>query len=122
VDSTVAPEQDVSRFVSISRGRVRRLPDGRRRQALTLRYTGPITLNGPFRLVVENLRPGVRLVRPAGTTLIHPLLPESVSPYVFVDVGSDNQLSPGDTATVRLTFTRRPRIYNTQVIAGGLRP
>jgi hypothetical protein len=75
-------------------------------------------VSGPVWLVLDNLSSDAALYNSAGTTANFPPLG---SPYIGVNVGGDNVLSPGETATVTLDFTDASRggiSYTARVLAG----
>lgn len=87
-------------------------------QQVQLTNTGTTPVSGPVWLVLDNLGADANLYNLAGTTANFPPLG---SPYVGVNVGNDNILSPGETATVTLDFidpTRGSINYSARVLAG----
>ncbi len=87
-------------------------------QQVTLENTGPTAVFGPLWLVLDNLSANATLVNASGTTANFPPLG---SPYVGVNIGGDNLLSPGETATFYLDFsdpTRGAINYNARILSG----
>jgi hypothetical protein len=87
-------------------------------QQVQLTNTSSTPVSGPVWLVLDNLSSDAALYNSAGTTANFPPLG---SPYIGVNVGGDNVLSPGETATVTLDFTDASRggiSYTARVLAG----
>ena len=87
-------------------------------QQVQLTKTGTTPVSGPVWLVLDNLSADATLFNSAGTTVNFPPLG---SPYIGVNVGGDNVLSPGETATVALDFVDPSRggiSYTARVLAG----
>jgi hypothetical protein len=132
-----SPEPTYSDFVRISRdfaedvtSQIKITRGGFRYNRTTQRYAQQVTLQnvssrhigGPVSLVLDNLSSNAALFNRDGfTVFLSPIL----SPYINVNIGSDNILTPGESTTVVLEFTNpsnRGITYNTRVLAGpGLR-
>lgn len=96
------------------------LATGRWMQTVTLRNTGVAPVAGPIAFVLDNLSANAALVNAAGTTTCAAPLGR---PYVAVNAGTDNVLSPGEAAAATLEFTNatpgQSITYNPRVLAGG---
>jgi len=91
-------------------------------QQVQLTNTGTTPVSGPVWLALDNLSANASLYNAAGTTANFPPLG---SPYIGVNVGGDNVLSPGETATVTLEFTDPTRgaiNYIARVLSGMATP
>lgn len=115
--------QDVTGWPRVTLGPVSTDPrTGRAVQTVTLANPSRTPLQGPVRLALDNLSPGVTLANAAGaTTCAAPL----GRPYVTVDVGSSGALRPLATARATLVFVnpgRRRITYQPRVLAGGIVP
>lgn len=110
---------DVSSQVNITRGGFRfNRRTSRYVQSVQLQNISNNSLQGMLSLALHNIGSNVTLFGSAGST--NCAVP-SGSPYVNVDVGSDNVLSPGETATVLLEFanpTNQNITYSTRVLSG----
>jgi phosphodiesterase/alkaline phosphatase D-like protein len=87
-------------------------------QQITLTNTGITTVSGTVALALDNLSTNATLAAPAGVTAA---TAPTGSPLAFVNVGPDNVLTPGETATVVLQFndpTRAAITYNTRILGG----
>ena len=91
---------------------------GRYVQMVTLKNTGTDPITEPVTLLLYNLSNNATLFNQSGkTTCIIP----TGTPYIKVNVGSDNILSPGESASVLLQFTNPNNqgiTYDTRVRAG----
>jgi hypothetical protein len=91
---------------------------GRATQIMTIKNKGGTPIQGPLSLVLDQLSPNATLFNASGRTMnIAPL----GSPFINVNVGGDNVLSPGETVRVMLEFTNPSgnRItYRARVLAG----
>ena len=110
--------QEVTPFVQVSRGKVRRIGTSTRyRQKVTLVNTGGQALSGPLALALAGLTKGVRLDKASGKT--KGLTPVG-SPYRVLDPGV-GPLLPGQARTFTIRF-RNPlgkKIkYTPRVLAG----
>jgi hypothetical protein len=98
----------------------RNLATGRWSQTVTLRNQGPGALAGPVALVLDNLSANAALFNLSGLTACAAPLGR---PFLVVPVGSDEVLSPGETATANLEFVNsQPAAaitYTPRVLAGG---
>jgi hypothetical protein len=91
-------------------------------QQVQLTNTGTTPVSGPVWLVLDTLSANASLYNAAGTTANFPPLG---SPYIGVNIGGDNVLSPGETATVMLEFTDPTRgaiNYTARVLSGMATP
>ncbi len=110
---------DSSSQISLTRSgfRFNRLT-GRFVQMVTLKNTSTGSIQGPVSLVLDSLSVNARLFNQTGvTTCAVPL----GSPYIDVNVGSDNVLSANESATVILEFTNSGTqgiTYNTRALTG----
>jgi hypothetical protein len=104
--------------VTVTRGGFRRnSTTGRYVQQVTLKNTGTSAIDGSISLVVDNLSSNATLFNKSGDTSCA----TPISPYKNVGVGSDNVLSPGESAMVVLEFTNSSNqsiTYSTRVLAG----
>ncbi|MGB8169098.1 MAG: alkaline phosphatase D family protein [Chthoniobacteraceae bacterium] len=95
---------------------------GRFVQSVTVRNAGTTAITSPLSLVLDSLSVNASLDGAAGTTAnLAPL----GSPYVFVPVGSDNALTPGESVTIVLNFvnpTRGAITYDARVVTGTATP
>jgi hypothetical protein len=85
-------------------------------QQVNLTNSGSTPVNGPVWLALDNLSSDATLFNAAGTTANYAPLG---SPYVSVNLGGDNVLSPGETAVVYLEFADPSRggiTYSTRVL------
>jgi hypothetical protein len=110
---------DVSTQVRVSRGGFRfNRGSGHFSQVVTLTNTGATPIQGPASLALDNLSSNATLYnKTSNTTCTMP----SGSPYIDVNVGSDNIFSPGEKATVVLEFTdsnNQGITYKTRVLTG----
>lgn len=110
---------NVSAQVSVTRGGFRLNYTAQRYvQSVVLKNTGGSAVAGPVSLVLDSLSANAALFNKTGVTgCAAPL----GSAYVNANVGADNALTPGETATVVLEFTNptnRGITYNTRVLAG----
>jgi hypothetical protein len=110
---------DVGSTVNVVRGGFRfNRTTGRFGQIVTLRNTGTAPLQGPVSLVLDNLSSNATLYTKTGvTTCAAP----TGSPYQDVNVGADQVLSPGESATAALEFinpSNQGITYGTRVLAG----
>ncbi len=112
---TPPPVTDVTAQVSITRGGFRyNRTTGRFVQQVTLKNISSNPIQGPVSLVLDNLSSNAELFNRTGYT-------RSGSPYINVNVGSDNVFSPGESAFVILDFknpSNRGITYTTRVLAG----
>lgn len=110
---------DVSTQVSVTRGGFRfNRATGRFGQVITLANTGATPVQDTVSLVLDNLSSNAMLYNKTGSTTC--AVPAGSS-YIDVTVGSDNILSPGESATVTLEFTNSNNqgiTYNTRVLTG----
>jgi hypothetical protein len=91
-------------------------------QQVTFNNTSSTAVAGPLWLVLDNLSANATLVNGNGTTANFPPLG---SPYIGVNIGGDNQLTPGETATVFLEFadpTRGAINYTARILSGTATP
>jgi hypothetical protein len=91
-------------------------------QQVQLTNTGTTPVSGPVWLVLDTLSANASLYNAAGTTANFPPLG---SPYIGINIGGDNVLSPGETATVMLEFTDPTRgaiNYTARVLSGMATP
>ena len=121
VTKTWAPAgpTDVSSQVTISRRGYRlNYATGRYYQVVLLQNTSTSAIASPISLMLDGLSSNATLFNSIGSTAcVAPLN----SSYIDVPAGSDNVLSPGETATVMLQFTdptNQGITYNTRVLAG----
>jgi hypothetical protein len=85
---------------------------------VTLTNTGGAPAAGSVALALDGLSANATLATSAGTT---GATSPAGSPLALVNVGADNILSPGETATVTLQFnnpTRAAITYTPRVLAG----
>ncbi|MFO1433782.1 MAG: choice-of-anchor I family protein [Candidatus Competibacteraceae bacterium] len=114
-----APEVTSSQ-VSITRGGFRYNRATKRFvQVVTLKNTGSNSVQGPLWLVLYNLSQNATLANTTQfkTECIGPL----GSPYIKPDIGTDNMLAPGESATVVLEFDNPGKqgiTYNARLLAG----
>jgi hypothetical protein len=110
---------NVTNQVGVARGSFRFNRSTRRYvQTVTLNNVSDCPIQGPMSLVLDNLSSNAALFNATGYTNCVPPLD---SPYINVNVGSDNVLSPGESVTVVLDFqnpSNRGITYNTRVLAG----
>lgn len=107
--------------VQVTLGGLRRnLATGRWLQTVTLRNNGAPAINGPLALALDSLSANASLYNASGQTVCASPLGR---PYVLVSAGSDDILSPAETATVTLEFVNTqastPITYTPRVLAGG---
>ena len=109
---------DVTAQVSLTRGGYRRdSATGRFVQQLTLTNPGPASIAGPVALALDGVSGNATLFSPSGTTTCA----SPTSPFVSLDVGTDNSLGAGETASVVLEFTNPTNAgitYAPRVLAG----
>jgi uncharacterized delta-60 repeat protein len=111
------PAAEVSAQVSVVPGKVRRLPNNRYRQRVTLRSLTSGALSGPVVLVLDGLPRKVRLRHPEGLTQAA-APPGSPVRLVLPPGGA---FGPGDSLIVVLDFAnplRRRIRYTPRVLAG----
>lgn len=110
---------NVSAQVSVSRSGFRRnSATGRYVQQVTLKNTSSNPIAGPVSLVLDGLSGKATLFNKSGITAC--AAPTS-SPFINVNVGTDNSLSVGERASVVLEFTNpanRGISYTTRVLVG----
>ncbi len=116
VDSAIDALATVPEGVTVNRGGIaldRRT--GKFVQAVTLTNTSATPVSGTVALALENLSANATLVNSTGST---------ANPLAVVDVGADNILSPGESATVTLQFNNPTRagINYTPRVLGGIAP
>lgn len=108
----------VSTQIQVTRGGYRRnSTTGRYVQQVTLKNTGASAITGPVALVLDGVSSNATLFAPSGTTSCA----TPVSPFVTINVGPDNVLSVGETASVVLEFTNPTNTsvnYTARVLAG----
>ena len=112
---------NVTQQVQVSLSGIRRnLVTGRWLQTVTLRNGGTSALAGPIALVFDNLSANATLFNPSGTTACAAPLGRA---YVLVPAGTDQILSPGETATANLEFVNAQAstaiTYTPRILAGG---
>ncbi len=86
-------------------------------QQITLTNFGTVAIPGTIAVALDNLSTNVSLANASGTTAS---LSPIGSPFAVVNVGADNILSPGESATVVLEFANPGRstiTYNARVLA-----
>ena len=109
---------NVGAQVTVTRGGFRRNPaTGRYAQQVTLRNIGSSSIAGPVSLVLDGLSVNVTLFNKSGNTACA----APVSPYINVNVGTDNVLNAGESAVVVLEFANPSNqgiTYSTRVLAG----
>ena len=109
---------NVSSQVTVARGGFRKnSTTGRYVQQVTLKNTGNTTVTGPVSLVLDGLSANAMLFNKSGNTACA----TPVSPYINVNVGADNALTAGESATWVLEFANPNNqniTYNTRVLAG----
>ena len=109
---------DVSGQVSVTRGGFRLNRSTRRYvQQVTLQNTSGSPIQGPVSLVLDNLSSNATLYNATGNTDCA----TPVSPYVSINVDSNNVFNVGETASVVLEFenpSNQGISYNTRVLAG----
>ncbi len=112
---------DVTHQVSVTRGGFRRdRATGRYLQEVTLTNTGGSPISGPVSLVLDGLSGNASLFGAASvTSTLAPL----GSPFLDVDPGGNDILSPGESITVVLEFvnpadTAIDYLYGVRVLAG----
>jgi hypothetical protein len=91
---------------------------GRATQIVTIKNKGNSPIAGPLSLVLDQLSPNATLFNATGRTANAAPLG---SPFINLDVGSDNVLSPNEAVKVLLEFTNPSgnRItYRARVLAG----
>jgi hypothetical protein len=112
LSETVSPVGDVTSRLSVTLGQVIR----HKRQTVTLKNTGSLALVGPFRLVLDNLSPGVKLLKPGGRK--HKLAPVR-SPFMPINT---LVLDPGQSVSLTLQFAnpRKRGIHYTPRVVSGL--
>jgi hypothetical protein len=111
---------DVTRQFAITLGSIRRM--GRRFvQHVTLMNNG-VTLSDPLALVFDGLGRGVRLINASGVTkTVAPL----GSPFIFISLGSLNQIASGGSVSTDLTFSARSARairYTPRILVGLSQP
>jgi hypothetical protein len=87
-------------------------------QTVTLAHSGGGPIPGPVSLILDGLPAGITLVHPSGTTSA---TTPSGSSYVNANVGADNALTSGETATVTLEFVNPNNLkiaYALRVLTG----
>jgi hypothetical protein len=109
---------DVTASVIVTRGGYRRNnTTGRYVQQVTVKNLGSNAIKGPVSLVLDNLSSNAALHSPTGSTsCVTP-----VSPYKDLNIGTDNVLSVGESASIVLEFTSPADAgitYSTRVLAG----
>jgi len=112
---------NVTQQVEISLSGIRRnLVTGRWLQTVTLRNRGASALAGPIALVLDNLSANASVFNPSGTTACAAPLGR---PLILVPAGTDQILSPGETAAATLEFVNSQAstaiTYTPRVLAGG---
>ena len=118
IDAAIDSLASVPASVTVTRGPTaldRR--SGRFVQQLTLRNAGTTPVAGPVGVALDGLSSNATLFTPAGTTVTRA---PAGSPVALVNVGADNALTPGETATVTLEFTNPTRAaisYTTRVLS-----
>jgi uncharacterized repeat protein (TIGR01451 family) len=123
VDTEVYPiafcATNVTASVTVAPTHTERSVDNLRvRQTVRLTNGSMQPIAGPVSLVVDGLREGVALVNAHGSTRCAVPL---ASPYIHVEVGADQVLMPGESATATLEFVRteaRSFSYRPRVLAG----
>ncbi len=127
IAQVIAGPSDVTSALAITQGNLIRSgpytpslyrPGARFVQLVTIRNTSGSAITGPVSLVFNNLPAGVEVSNATGTTANS--LPAG-RPFLDFNVGSDNVLRAGETATVRVEFrlTARNRpSFSAQVLAG----
>lgn len=109
---------DVSNQVRVTRGGFRlNRATGRYVQQVTLTNPSGSGITGPVALALDNLSSNATLFNASGNTDCA----TPVSPYLVINVGSDNVLSPGEIVTVVLEFSNPSNkgiTYTTRVLAG----
>lgn len=86
-------------------------------QRVTLTNVCPTAIRGKVSLVLDNLTPGVQAANDGFTQQSLP----AGSPFVNVNIGPDNVLSPGESAVVTLQFSNPsngPINWTPRVLAG----
>lgn len=121
VEACAACAENVSGRVVVTRSglRVNRTTN-RFMQTITIQNTSGATIAGPLVLALDSLSANATLYSPAGTTECA----TPVSPYVSINAGADNALSPGESVIVGLEFlnpTIKGITYTTRVLAGSQR-
>jgi hypothetical protein len=118
--SNVTAQASVTRTaqVSVTRGGFRlNRATGHFVQTLRLENTGATSLQSPVSLTLDGLSGNAALYNQSGTTSCAPPLG---SPYLNVNVGADNALTPGEVTTVNLEFdnpTHQGITYTPRVLA-----
>jgi len=109
---------NISGDVSVVRGGFRYNRTTRRYlQQITLANATNATIAGPVSLALDNLTSSVTLVNKSGNTACA----NPISPFINVNVDSDNQLNSGEKYNVILEFsgsTNVPINYTARVISG----
>jgi hypothetical protein len=122
IDSAIDAVALVPANVSVTRsGFVLDRSTGKFTQQVTLKNTGSTAVSGSVALALDSLSANATLANSAGVTAA---TSPSGSPLALVNVGSDNILSPGESATVVLQFTNptRAAISYTARVLGRLIP
>jgi uncharacterized repeat protein (TIGR01451 family) len=109
---------DVTSGLAISRSGFRYFRTlGRYVQQVTITNASPFPISGPVSLVLDGLGSNVAVISDGGTSCTAP----TGTPYRTLDVGTDNVLSPGESATVTLQFIDPSNTainYTTRVLSG----
>jgi hypothetical protein len=109
---------NVGAQVSITRGGLRKnSATGRYVQQVALKNAGSSAIAGPVSLVLDGLSSNATLFNKSGNTACA----TPVSPYINVNVGTDNVLSVGEGVTVVLEFANPSNqgiTYTARVLAG----
>ncbi len=110
---------NVSSVVSVTRGTIRYVrARARFEQVLTLTNIGTAAIAAPVALAVDGLPARAGVAEADGVTAC---AAPAGSPFEMVPVGSDNVLSPGETASIVVAFTTTQNqsfTYTTRVLAG----
>ncbi len=116
VDSAIDALASVPTGVTVTRGGfVLDRRTGNFLQLVTLTNTGATPVSGTVAIALDSLSANATLTSAAGAT---------ASPLALVNVGADNILSPGESATVTLQFNNptRAAITYTPRVLGGVTP
>ena len=122
VDAAIDAIASVPASVTVTRGGfVLDRRTGRFVQQVTLKNVGATTVSGSVAIALDSLSSNATLATSAGSTAA---TSPTGSPLAVVNVGGDNALTPGESATVTLEFTNptRAAITYTPRVLGNVKP
>lgn len=121
IEACAACAENVSGRVAFTRSGLRlNRTTNRFMQTITIQNTSAAPISGPLALALDSLSANATVYSPAGATQCA----TPVSPYVNVNAGADNALTPGESVIVGVEFlnpTMRGITYTTRVLAGSQR-